>query len=185
MRRIWVAAGLALAMGSIAEAAQDGPAPAPATCFIEIHKLMGEPPEGVGDLGAAIRQLDETLRPQVEEINRLKAELERIEQRQARAMQAEEDEGIDLAALQDESAGITADLDAKQAQLKLDYAAQQQTIVGPVQTLVSQRAQAFAAERGCAEIKMARTPDLAGLQAAGAQNVTGDFVGWYLANPPA
>jgi Skp family chaperone for outer membrane proteins len=182
MHKVWTAAGLALAMGTTAGSAQDAPAPVAATCFIEVQKLMGEPPEGVGDLGAAIRRLDETLRPQVEEISRLRAELERIEQRQARAMRDDEDETIDLVAVQDQERKIAADLDARQAQLKLDYAAQQQAIVGPVQTLVSQRAQAFAAERGCSEIKMARTPDLADLQAAGAQNVTGDFVGWYVAS---
>jgi hypothetical protein len=32
---------------------------------------------------------------------------------------------------------------------------------------------------------MARTPDLAALTTAGSQNVTGEFVAWYLANPPA
>ena len=180
MHRIWTAAGVALAMGSTAGSAQGGPAPAATTCFVEIHKLMGEPPEGVGDLGAAIRRLDEALRPQVEDVKRLRAELERIEQRQARAMQ-DPDDTTNLAALHDEAAKITADLEARQAQLKLDYAAHQKDIVGPVQALVSQRAQAFAAERGCAEMKMARNPDLADLQAAGAQNVTGDFVGWYVA----
>jgi Skp family chaperone for outer membrane proteins len=182
MHRKWTAAGLALAMGTTAGSAQDAPAPVAAACFIEVQKLMGEPPEGVGDLGAAIRRLDETLRPQVEEIKRLRAELERIEQRQGRAMQADENDTTDFAALQDEASKIAADLESRQGQLKLDYAAQQQAIVGPVQTLVSQRAQVFGAERGCSEIKMARTPDLAALQAAGAQNVTGDFVGWYVAS---
>jgi Skp family chaperone for outer membrane proteins len=181
MHRTWTAAGLALAMSTTAGLAQDAPAPAATACFIEVQKLMGEPPEGVGDLGAAIRRLDETLRPQVEEIKRLRAELERIEQRQARAMQADENDTTDFAALQDEAGKITTDLESRQAQLKLDYAAHQKDIVGPVQALVSQRAQAFAAERGCAEMKMARNPDLADLHAAGAQNVTGDFVGWYVA----
>ena len=37
----------------------------------------------------------------------------------------------------------------------------------------------------CAEVKMARTPELPALTAAGARNVTGEFVAWYLANPPA
>ena len=31
----------------------------------------------------------------------------------------------------------------------------------------------------------ARAPDLAALTASGARNVTGEFVAWYLANPPA
>jgi hypothetical protein len=33
--------------------------------------------------------------------------------------------------------------------------------------------------------QQARPPDLAALAVAGSQNVTGEFVNWYLANPPA
>ena len=82
-------------------------------------------------------------------------------------------------------AGPQGQLGEKQAQLKLDYAAQQQALLGPVQARISRGAQAFQATSGCAEVKMARAPDLAALTAAGARDVTGDFVAWYLANPPA
>ena len=34
-------------------------------------------------------------------------------------------------------------------------------------------------------MKMARAPDIAGLAAAAARDVTAEFVAWYLANPPA
>ncbi len=181
MRIIVLAAG-ALAAVSVPGSAQGDPATAPAaTCYIQIQRLMGEPPEGIGDLGAAIRELDAALRPQVEEINRLKDELQALQQRQQRAMLEEED-NTDLATLEGEIRRLTGELDEKQGQLKLDYAAQQSAIVGPVQTRVSQKAQAFAIARGCGEIKMARTPDLAALQAAAARDVTGDFVGWYVLN---
>ena len=75
------------------------------------------------------------------------------------------------------------EVEAKQNKLKLDYAEQQRALVGPVQTRVSQRAQAFAVAQGCGELKMARAPDLATLTSAGSRNVTGEFVIWYLANP--
>src|SRR6187397_1673892 len=84
-----LAAGLALAVLPASALAQSEPAaaPAPATagCYVEVAKLMGEPPAGIGDLGAAIRELDAKLRPQVEEVNALKAEIARLEARQNEA----------------------------------------------------------------------------------------------------
>ena len=151
---------------------------ASATCYVQVGTLMADPPQGVGDLGAALRQLDIALRPQVEEINLLKAELERLQQRQREVMQSD-DGDTDLIALQDETRRLRADLEAKQSQLKLDYSAQREALVGPVQTRVSEQARDFAAQRGCGEMKMARSADLAGLQAASAQDMTGDFVAWY------
>lgn len=151
---------------------------ASATCYVQVGTLMADPPQGVGDLGAALRQLDIALRPQVEEINLLKSELERLQQRQREVMQSD-DGDTDLIALQDETRRLRADLEAKQSQLKLDYSAQREALVGPVQTRVSEQARDFAAQRGCGEMKMARSADLAGLQAASAQDMTGDFVAWY------
>ena len=127
--------------------------------------------QAAGELGAAIRSLDTALRPQVEEIKVLEAQLERIEQRQREALQSEE--GIDLAALQADAQRITEELEGKRNQLKLDYAAQREALVGPVQTRVSERARAFATENGCDEMKMARTGDLASLQAASARKSVG------------
>ena len=199
MRTILLAAGTVLAALATAASAQgDAPAAPPLTCYIEIPKLFGEPPAGIGELGAAVRTLDTNLRPQVEEINEIKAQIARLEQRQAQpaatnaqeAFQIEEDTGPAAALPADdptlaELTRLETQLKGKQDQLKLDYAAQQRALVGPVQTRVSQRAQAFATERGCTEMKMARTPDLAGLTSAGAKDVTGDFIAWYLASPPA
>ena len=197
MRTILVATGCALAVLPASIAAQGGPAAAPASgCFIQVPTLMAAPPAGIADLGVALRALDEKLRPQVEEINRLKAEIARLEQPTAAAASSTVDTGFEdddapaaLAPLPggedpatEELAKLRADLEAKQAQLKLDYAAQQTAIVGPVQTKVSQRAQAFATQRQCAALKMARPPDLAALQTAGAQDVTVEFVSWYAAN---
>jgi Skp family chaperone for outer membrane proteins len=200
MRTILLAAGPALAALSIAASAQDQAPAAPAPgCYIEIHKLMAEPPAGIGELGAAIRALDTQLRPQVEEINALKAQIARLERREVAAAPATTVE----AAFEDEDAGPSrtpppadertaeeirraqAELDAHQARLKLDYAAQQRALLGPVQARISRGAQAFAAGSGCTEVRMARAPDLAALTSAGARNVTGEFVAWYLANPPA
>jgi peptidoglycan hydrolase CwlO-like protein len=162
---------------------------------------MGEPPAGIGELGAAIRALDAKLRPQVEEVNALKAEIARLEARQTegqggQAGAAEATEGFGdetprpatVAApsgpdpTSERLTQAQAELETKQNQLKLAYAEQQRALVGPVQAHVSERAQAFAAAQGCGELKMARAPDLAALTTAGSRNVTGEFVTWYLAN---
>ena len=192
MDKTFLAAGLALAALPSSATAQG--APAAATCYVEVAKLMADPPTGIGDLGVAIRELDVKLRPQVEEVNALKAQIARIEQRQAAPAAG----GADDASFEGESRAqvpvvtpdrdaeelqqLQTELQAKQDQLKLDYAEQQRALVGPVQTRVSERAQAFATQHGCAELKMARAPDLAALTTAGSQNVTGEFVTWYLAN---
>jgi Skp family chaperone for outer membrane proteins len=171
--------------------------PAPA-CYIEVQKLFGEPPAGIGELGAAIRTLETQLRPQVEAINAIKAQIARLEQRQeapaANAQQAmfeEEDStpAADAAPPADDGTAqeltrLEAELKAKQDQLKTDYAAQQQALVGPVQARVSRGAQFFANTNGCAEMKLARAPDLAALTAAGARDMTGAFVTWYLSDQP-
>ena len=200
MRTILLAAGSALAALSATASAQgDAPAAPAAACYIELQRLMAEPPTGIGDLGAAIRSLDLALRPQVVEINTLKAQLARLEQREGQAPVATsleaafaEDEGGLQPALppaDDRTAqqirGFQAEIEAKQAQLKLDYDAQRVAIVGPVQARVGQRVQVFATERGCAQVRMARAPDLEALRTEAAQDVTGEFVTWYLANPPA
>jgi len=191
MDKTLLAACLALAALPSSAAAQG--APATASCYVEVAKLMDDPPTGIGDLGVAIRELDVKLRPQVEEVNGLKAQIARIEQRQAEATTRAEDpsfEGEARAQLPvvthdpdaEELQRLQAELQTKQDKLKLDYAEQQRALVGPVQTRVSERAQVFATQRGCAELKMARAPDLAGLTSEGSQNVTGEFVTWYLAN---
>ena len=201
MRTILLAAGAALAALSVTVAAQDAaPAAPPAACYIELRQLMAERPDGIGDLAAAIREIDAALRPQVVEINTLKAQLARLEQREGQtppatsleaAFEEEDDSGLQAALppADDRTAqqirGFQTEIAAKQAQLKADYAAQQQALIGPVQARVNRGAQAFAAASGCADLKLARTADVAALTTAGARNVTGDFVAWYLANPPA
>jgi hypothetical protein len=202
--KTFLAAGLVLAAFPASALAQAAPVPAPAAsgtaCYVEIVKLMGDPPAGIGELGAAIRALDAKLRPQVEEVNALKAEIARLEARQNEAQAGAQggDEGGEgfgdesprpavaaLPATDPTAERLTqaqAELETKQNQLKLDYAEQQRALVGPVQARVSERAQAFAAAQGCGELKMARAPDLAALTTAGSRNVTGEFVTWYLAN---
>jgi hypothetical protein len=83
MQKILIGAAGALAL--TATGAAIGQQPGSATCYIEVRRLMADPPAGVGDLGAAIRQLDVALRPQVEELNKLKADLAAVQQRQQRA----------------------------------------------------------------------------------------------------
>ena len=204
MRTILLAAGAALAALSTTASAQGDAPPAGSdtlspACYIEIRQLMAEPPAGPGDLAAAHRALEAALRPQAVEINGLKAQLARLEQREVastpatslEAAFAEDDDRPQPApsASNDRTAEdirrVQAEIEAKQAKLKLDYAAQQAALIGPVQARINRGAQAFAASSGCAELKMARTPDLAALTAAGARDVTGEFVAWYLANPPA
>jgi len=206
MRAIIFAAGTALAALSATASAQGEPPAAAAAnpaggCYIEIQRLMAEPPSGIGALGAAIRDLEVKLRPQVGEINELKAQMARLEQREVEAdpsnsvEEAFEDDDEDIAPRQalpatddrtaEEIGRVQSQLDARQAQLKLDYDAQRVAIIGPVQARVAQRVQAFATTRGCAQMKMARGPDLDALRTAAAQDVTGEFVTWYLANPSA
>ena len=202
--KTYLAAGFALAALSASALAQGEPAAAPASpaapaaCYVEVAKLMGDPPAGIGELGAAIRELDAKLRPQVESVNALKAEIARLEARQNEAQGAQLGGGETAEGFGDERPAaaaapasdptaerleqVQAELEAKQNQLKLDYAEQQRALVGPVQARVSERAQAFAAAQGCGELKMARAPDLAALTTAGSRNMTGEFVAWYLAN---
>ena len=194
----------ALAVFPAAALAQGEPAAAPpasgASCYVEVSKLMADPPAGIGELGAAIRELDVKLRPQVEAVNALKAEITRLEARQAEGQGAQAGGGEASEGFGEEPARAPAaapsgpdptaerlaqaqaELEASQNQLKLDYAEQQRALVGPVQARVSERAQAFATVQGCGQLKMARAPDLAALTTAGSRNVTGEFVTWYLAN---
>ena len=197
MRTILLAAGCALAALSSAGSAQGEASAAAPTCYIEIQRLMGEPPAGIGELGAAIRALDAKLRPQVEEINALKQQIARIENRQEQTLPvsvdaalADDDEAPAPGARVSDGADealqkVRAELEAKQTQLRADYRAQQQAIIGPVQVKVSEKAQAFASGSGCAQVKMARASDLEALRTAAARDVTGEFVAWYLGNPPA
>lgn len=208
MDKGFVAAGAALSALALLPApalAQGDPAAAPApgstSCYVEVAKLMADPPAGIGELGAAIRELDAKLRPQAEAVNALKAEIARLEARQAEGQAGSAGGNESAESFEDDSpppaaaaapgpdpsaerlTQARAELEAKQNQLKLDYADQQRALVGPVQARVSERAQAFAAAQGCGQLKMARAPDLAALTTAGSRNVTGEFVSWYLANP--
>ncbi len=202
--KTFLVASLTLVALPISTFAQGVPAAAQSSagCYVEVAKLMADPPSGIGDLGAAIRELDAKLRPQVEEVNALKAEIARLEARQNEG-QGGQGGGGDGASegFGDEAPRASvptppasdptaerlsqaqAELETKQNQLKLDYAAQQRALVGPVQARVSERAQVFATAQGCGELKMARAPDLTALTTAGSRNVTGEFVTWYLANP--
>lgn len=152
-----------------------------ARCFIEVGKLVAPPPAGVGELTAAIRQLDDALRPQVDEIKQLKTDLAALDRRQQAALTSDGDE--DLVALDEERKRLDADLEAKHAALKADFAERQKTIVGPVQARIARTAQAFGTERGCSKLEMARAPDLAALSDAGARDLTGEFVAWYGQDP--
>lgn len=193
MKRMLIACGAALALMAPPALAQD----ASATCYVRLGQLMADPPEGVGEVGAAIRQLDTALRPQVEQIKLLETELDRLQHRQREALQTatpqgaatlqnvaltERPAGSDLAELQEDTLRVREQLVARRQQLQTDYAAQRQALLAPVQTRVNQKAQVFAGQHGCGQIKMARSSDLAGLQAATARDVTGQFVTWYAQN---
>lgn len=182
-----------LAFAVPAAMAQD----APPTCYVRLGKLMADPPEGVGELGAAIRELDTALRPQVEQIKLLETELDRLQQRQREAMQTAQPgaatvqnvalqtaggTSAELAELQDETQRVREQLAARRQQLHLDYAAQRRELLAPVQERVSEQAQVFASRHGCGQMKMARTADIASLRATAARDVTGEFVTWYAAN---
>ncbi len=174
MKSMLITCGAGLvAFASPAAMAQSAQSP----CYLEVGKLVADPPEGVGELGVALHRLDDALRPQVEEIKVLEEQLNRIQQRQRETLQSEEE--IDLVALQADEQRIAGDLAAKRSQLKRDYVAQRQALVAPAQARVSRQAQAFAAEHGCENLKMARAADLAGLQATSARNMTATFVAWY------
>lgn len=189
MKIILVAATtLAAALSAQAQAQSAAPA---AGCYIEVRSLMG--PSGLSDLSAAIRALDTALRPQVTEINALRAQIARLEQRDEapaagninsiEAAFSDEPAAQPAVALDSQSAEqvrrLRTDLDARQDKLKADYAAQQRALIGPVQEQINRRAQAYATSNGCTALKMARSADLAGLSTSGARNVTLDFVSWY------
>lgn len=193
MRKSMIAAGCLVAATSTAATwAQAAPA-AGGSCYIEVQKLMA--PQGIEELGAAVRQLDETLRPQVEEINFLRREIARLEAPGAPGVQLASDTVTDdfveprtllSANTNDPLAGrlqrMMAELDARQAQLKLAYGEQMRAIMGPVQAKVGARANAFGAQRGCAAMKMARSADLGSLRTQGAHDLTSEFVSWYASN---
>lgn len=193
MKRMLIACGAAVALMTPPALAQN----APATCYVRLGKLMAEPPEGVGELGTALRQLDMTLRPQVEQIKLLETELDRLQLRQREALQTTTPQGAatlqtvaltdrsadsDLGELQEETQRVREQLLTKRQQLQADYTTQRQALLVPVQRRVNQRAQVFAAQHGCGQIKMARSSDLSALQAGAARDVTGDFVSWYAQN---
>jgi len=181
---------------------QSTAAPSQSACFIELQKLMADT-SGIADLRTAMRDLDAKLRPQVEEVRRLKHLVEALEREQEQAVVAaaavNEAEGavslrpvalpvavVASSADAGELGRATLDLrhaneelEARRAQLKADYAAQMQAIVGPVQERVGQQAQAFGTQRGCTNVKVARNNDLGPLRSAGAQDVTRAFVSWY------
>jgi len=173
MARMLIVCAAALAVASSAATAQS----APSACYLQVSKLVAGPGEGIDELGDAIRKLDTALRPQVEEIKVLEAQLERLEERQRDALGGEEE--TDLVTLQADTQRITEDLQAKRSQLKLDYAAQRQALVAPVQVRVSERVHKFAAENGCAEMEMVRGTELEGRRATSARDMTGAFVAWY------
>jgi len=181
MKRIltgFAALALASPMAMAMAMAQAQPNSAQQACYLQVSKLVADSPDGLDGLGTAIRRLDAALRPQVEEIKVLEAQLERIELRQSEALQNEE-AAADLIALQADAQRITVQLEEKRNQLKQDYAAQRAVLVAPVQNRVSERARTFATERGCGELKMARSGDLAALQARSARDMTVAFVAWY------
>src|SRR5690606_13701929 len=79
MRTVLLAGGISLVITATALAQGTAPPAAGGACYVELTRLMAEPPTGIGELGAAIRQLDTALRPQVEEIKVLKAQIARLE----------------------------------------------------------------------------------------------------------
>lgn len=185
MRHVVLIAGCAMVAASVSADAQES---AGASCYIEVRKLMAAPPGGIDELGTAIRKLDEALRPQVEEVNRLKAALDRVQSASRPQQQQDLDENgepaerIDTGGPSEEEQHLRTELSAKQDQLKADYATHQAELVGPVQSRISRGAQTYGNGRGCGEIKMARATDLPGLQSAGAQDITTEFVAWYAQN---
>lgn len=187
MKPVLVAAALTAIVSSPSLAQSAAP---PARCFIELHQLVAEGPAGIGELRSAIAKLDEQLRPEVAEVTRLRNLADTLETQQQQAMQAVgrgDGEFVPVSATQtNDVARVSQDLRrandelaGKQARLKSDYEAQLRVLVGPVQQRISQRAIAFGTQRGCTELKMARTPDLAALRSSGARDLTGEFVTWY------
>ena len=73
MDKSFLAVAVACVAIPAAALAQGEPPPAPAStsCYVEVAKLIADPPTGIADFGAAIRELDAKLRPQAEEINAL------------------------------------------------------------------------------------------------------------------
>ena len=101
---------------------------------------MAEPPGGIAELGAAIRELDGALRPQIEEIKVLKAQIARLDRQveTGRGPELEqasfgyEDTALASPPPEDSTAEeimrLEAELGIKQDKLKADYAARQQAL---------------------------------------------------------
>src|SRR5690606_39944503 len=83
MRTVLLAGGISLVITATALAQGTAPPAAGGACYVELTRLMAEPPTGIGELGDAIRQLDAALRPQVEEIKVLKAQIARLQRQSA------------------------------------------------------------------------------------------------------
>src|SRR5690606_36994963 len=109
--KVILAAAAGLGAVSMPLAAEDGP-PGSATCFIEVRALLAGPPSGIADLGSAIHGLDLKLRPQVEEITRLKQVVAQLEVRHQQAMQRDE-EGADPLQLEEDARKMRSDLHAR------------------------------------------------------------------------
>jgi hypothetical protein len=151
-------------------------------------------PGGIEELNAAVRKIDETLRPQVEQIAFLQQEIAGLEAPRVPGVQLASDTAIDQfggprVRLSAEAADPLSErlhrrmeLDAKQRQLRVAYGEQMRAIMGPVQERVAARAAAFGAERGCTAMKMARSSGLGALRSDGGRDLTADFVTWYAAN---
>jgi hypothetical protein len=194
MDKTFLAAGLALArfrlprLGSGDRAAR-GPA-----CYVEVAKLMAEPPAGIGELGAAIRELDVKLRPQVEEINALKAEIARLERARPRrrAPPARRPKGSatrrragrraaprPIAPPSGSTPPSRARGQAEPAQARLCRAAARARRPGAGARRASARRLSPPSAAARAQDGPRARPRSA--RPAGSQNVTGEFVTWYLA----
>lgn len=186
-----ILAGVALLVTPIAAMGQVPVAPLPdsvkpaitaGACYIQIPKLAAPPPAGIAELGAAIRALDAALKPQVDEVNRLRGEVMQLLQRQRTAMQ-DENSTVDLAKLDEDVRARTAELESRLAALRADYATRQTELFGPVQDKIGRVAVAYGKQHGCTALKMARTSDLDALTAAQARDITDGFLAFYAGAP--
>jgi len=185
MKAIWVATA-SLAVLSAPSLAQTASAPGANTCYIEISRLMAGQ-SGIAELRAAVGLVNERLRPQADEVNRLKKVVDGLELQQQQAMQNVQSANDDSAGtpngeitrINEDLRKANTELNEKQTQLKADYDAQMTALVGPIQQRVSARALAFGAQHHCANLKLAHAPDVAALRSSGAQDLTLDFVSAY------
>ena len=183
MRKILISAGCTAAwLATLSPLAAQGDAATRGVCVLDMERLLADPPRGIPGFGAAVRSRDAALEPAKQEMDPL---IDRIAEAYAARGRARAAGDAALAeSLTAQIGALTDELDDKAKRLEGPYNALTEELVAPVEAVVDERARTFALARGCADVQIASGESLAESVSAGGEDVTADFVAWYLTNPP-